>query len=638
MCGIAGILHPDRTQAESGVRAMSHALLHRGPDDEGMETMCVPGGFLVLGQRRLSIQDLSSAGHQPMQNPATKDRIVFNGEIYNYPDLRRELQTFGVSFRSHCDTEVILHAFTRWGLECFKRLHGMFAIGLYDRAQQRLILARDPIGIKPLYFAAIKDGFVFGSELRSIEASGLLGLEINRRALAGLLAYGAVPGPLTLRKGIALLEPGTWCQLQLPVSGKIQQSTRFWSFPSSMPDGPVRNVAVQEVRARLVAAARSHLLSDVPVGIFLSSGLDSTLLAALCAEVSPESFNSFTINMAGHPEMDESEVASATARELHTQHHNVSLDEGELLDQFKRWLSCVDQPSGDGLNTYIISAAVRAHGIKVAISGLGGDEIFGGYNTFQQVPKLASWAPVGHVFPNRIRSSLAGMLFKGKSKAQYQKALEMASTPPLLRNLYFRRRRLLSDLEMKGLGMERKELDLNDDFIPAESEPDRGLEAQDAHGAVGVLESRYYMGNTLLRDADVFGMAHGLEIRVPFLDQDLVDYIFTLPGRWRVAKNSVNKPLLQDALKDKIPSRVCGLRKRGFCLPQGAWMAGPLRQEFEQYLDVVRSSGWVNPDGVSAVWKDFLVDQTGPTWSRAWLLGVLGAWIMRESKKNRAKT
>ena len=629
MCGICGIFHPNREVTERGVRAMNAAQAHRGPDDEGMESFTLPGGNLTLGQRRLAILDLSPAGHQPMTNPNTGDWIVFNGEIYNFPQLRQELAASGARFHSRCDTEVILHAYARWGTACFDRLHGMFALALYDRAYQRLILARDPLGIKPLYYAVNDEAVLFASELRALMVSGLLPMTVDRRALASLLAYGAVPQPLTMYQEVQQLEPGTWLAFDLTmVAGSKQtiQPTCFWEFPNPQPTAD-RAEAVETLRARLTFAVQSHLMSDVPIGIFLSSGLDSSSVATLAAETSADSLNTFTVSLADHAQMDENLVAVETARLLNVCHHTITLTEAEVLAQTERFLTSVDQPTVDGLNTFIIANVVRRQEMKVALSGLGGDELFGGYSTFYEMPSLVHKLPWLVYVPAGLRSHLAGLLFAGKSKAQCQKARELVTTRPTLRNLYFRRRRLFSDLEMQSFGLRADDLSLNEDFIPPEAQPDQALPDDDPQAAISILESRFYMGNMLLRDADVFGMAHGLEIRVPLLDRTLVDYGLTLPGAWRVRQGQINKPLLTDAMAEKLNPQLRALPKQGFSLPQAAWMAGPLRAKFEYLLQVVKDSNLVADAAVAAVWQDFLADQVGPTWSRAWLLGVLGAWL-----------
>ncbi len=325
--------------------------------------------------------------------------------------------------------------------------------------------------------------------------------------------------------------------------------------------------------------------------------------------------------------MDEGPEAEHTARLLGTKHHSVKLSETDVRKQLPQYLASMDQPTVDGLNTYIISGAVRARGIKVALSGLGGDEFFGGYPSFRDVPLLARWAPLARWIPPKLRSRSAELLFAKHSKSQRLKAKELSTTKPTLRSLYFRRRRLFSDYEMAAFGFDKEELNLNEDFMPDESLPDRSLNKQGNTGGVGILETRFYMGNMLLRDSDVFGMAHGLEIRVPLLDRDLTDYISSLPGKWRVGNKDVNKPLLVDAMGLNLRKELSRRPKHGFVLPQSHWMAGPLNENFVHLFDTLRRSGVVEPEAANEVWQDFLDDQQGPNWSRAWMLGMLGAWM-----------
>ena len=637
MCGIAGVLSADSLMAEQAVRAMNRRQAHRGPDDTGLEVLNVPGGFLVLGHQRLSILDLSSAGHQPMKNPHTGDWIVYNGEVYNYPTLRCEMESEGILFRSQCDTEAILYCYARWGAECFDRLEGMFAIALYDCRRQRIVLARDPLGIKPLYYAVTQKGLVFSSELRAIEASGFVECNIDRRAVAGLLAYGSVPAPLTMFKGVRLLEPGVRGSIELPFepdkNGSLS-TTRFWNFPPPRAVSD-RREAVIETRTRLEMAARKHLLSDVPVGVFLSSGLDSTAVATLCARMEPGSINTFTVSLADYPAIDENPIAGETARLIGTRHHSITLEDSVVRRLTYAWLNSIDQPSVDGLNTFIISGAVREQGIKVALSGLGGDEIFGGYSGFSIIPKIMYWGKIGYKLPLFVRSALAGMIFARKYKSQREKARELAQTAPVLRSIYFRLRRLFSDKSMRSLGFEPDGLELNEEFLLREILSSERFEYYDPEALISILESRFYMGNTLLRDADVCGMAHGLEIRVPLLDRVLVDYVYSLPGKWRVRRKGVNKPLLVEALGVGFRPEILALGKRGFSLPIEHWMTGHMRPYCEHLLQRTCDCAEMEPSAVKKVWSDFLSEPNGPAWSRAWLLVVLGAWYDKWDKTGR---
>lgn len=631
MCGIAGFFAVESERAGSSVRRMMDAQVHRGPDGEGLEVFDVPGGALALGHRRLSILDLSEAGRQPMAHPETGDWICYNGEIYNFPELRRQFEAEGIELKSHCDTEVILHAYAKWGAECFAKLRGMFAVSIFDRRRKRLVLARDPMGIKPLYYCRGESGFAFASELLALRAGGVTKGAIDRRALAGLLAYGSVPGPLTMFEDVRLLDPGTRMEIDLtrPPGEADPKPETFWNFPREIKT-VTREAAVAEVRERLGAAVRSHLISDVPVGIFLSSGMDSTAMAALASE--GEKVNTFTIGLADQPELDENPIAEDTAKRFGTNHRNIALGEDEVRQQADGWFGGIDQPSIDGLNTFVISWAVRQQGIKVALSGLGGDEIFGGYKTFRQVPRLLPWMKMAGVVPQGLRSAAVRMLFAKRTPQQRMKADEYSRTRATVAGLALRRRRLFTDRENESLGFAAAALGLSPDFLIPELDLDAELAGMDPVSAISYLESRYYMGNTLLRDSDVYAMAHSLEIRVPMLDQDLVEAVQSIPGQMRLHGQGANKPLMYEALGESVFRDIPFQRKRGFALPYAVWMAGPLREQFEGMLGEVKKSGLLDSSEVDRIWNDFLADQRATNWTRAWLLGVLGAWLARLRK------
>lgn len=628
MCGISGVLCASRAQAETAVRAMNRAQSSRGPDDEGLQAVRTPGGELALGHRRLSILDLSPAGHQPMHNPATDDWVTYNGEIYNYPELRNELEGAGVVFRSRCDTEVIVHAYARWGIDCFRRLHGMFAIALYDARQHQLLLARDPFGIKPLYYTVSDRAIVFASSVRALRASGLVAMDLDQAALAGLIAYGAVQGPRTLLREARLMEPGTWVSIDmttLPRTVSDISPRRFWDFPEPL-DVKDRQEVVPQVRYLLKSAVRNHLLSDVPVGVFLSSGLDSTALATFCAKTGSEAPNTFTVSLTGHPELDEDPLAAETARLLGARHQSVVLTESEVRAHAERWFSCIDQPSIDGLNTFIIAGAVHDRGMKVALSGLGGDEIFGGYPCFRRLPRIARLSPLARCIPGPIRGKMAEAFSATQSAVHQRKATDLAASRMDLLALTLGSRRLFSSREIRGFGLYRRELGLDEHYLPPEAEPQRSTIGRDPQSMISILESRFYMGNTLLRDADAMSMAHGLEIRVPFLDRRLTDYVLAIPGRWRVRRNDVNKPLLVDAMGSDLRREITRRSKTGFSLPYISWMTGPLRDRCESALHSLERSNVVDADAVKLTWQEFLKAK-GASWSRAWLLIVLGEYL-----------
>lgn len=605
---------------------MCGRMRHRGPDDEGVYSPSVRGGnSLCLGHRRLSILDLSPAGHQPMIDPGNGNVIVFNGEIYNYPELRRELESAGVSFLTRSDTEVILKAYARWGARCWERLQGMFACALFDAARNRLVLVRDPLGIKPLYYAWSKEGaFVFASEVRGLAASRRIPVEVDRGALATVLAYGAVQEPLTILKGVRLLKAGEWMELDLTGrSPTVSDYGRHWRFPEAGSFRGTRREAVGELAACLDRAVKRHMLSDVPVGLFLSAGTDSSALAGVCRRMGcmPEAF---TISMEGYTAADELPLAARTARECGLPHHAIVLDTQQVEAWYRQFASGVDQPTVDGFNTWLISRAIREHGFKVALSGLGGDEMFGGYGGLTQIPKLWALNRLLRKLPAFVRKPCLAVLSRGMSSGKRQKFADMMRSSMDFNRIALMRRSLFSSRALAGLGFTGSECLLNDIWMPLETDLNEGVDSGHPAAALGVLDARFYMRNMLLRDSDVFGMSHGVEIRVPFLDRELADLVFSFPGRWRKPEGGVNKPLLVEA--GGVPRHVVERKKTGFALPQGHWLMHELAGRRRDTLQRLCGQGLVDPEGVRTAEEEFEKNPGGPEWSRVWMLMVLSDW------------
>lgn len=636
MCGIAGIVSNISAERMPIVlERMVNAQAHRGPDDEGICVVPARDGWIGLGHRRLSILDLSALGHQPMKNPDTGDLIVYNGEIYNFKDLRRELQAEGISFRSESDTELILRAYEVWGRDCLDKFRGMFAFGLWNAREETLLLARDPLGIKPLYYAASADApFLFASEVNALIASQLLSCEVDRRALAGYLAYGSVQSPLTIFEGVRALEAATW--MEVDGAGRIRARQRYWQFPLPyrMAVSPGRNLK-EEARSLLSASVSRHLISDVPVGVFLSSGLDSTAVLGLVNGNAPAATKSFTVSFAEAPEQDEGTLAAETARRFRIEHQNCSVSSATVLNWVLKSLEVMDQPSMDGLNTYIVSRAVHEQGIIVALSGQGGDEMFGGYPSFQEVPALYRMLRWARYIPADFRALASRVATHGKNEARRKKAMDMARSGANLLDLYFHRRRACADPQMIALGFESEELSLTKNFQLPEEDGSDCLVPGDPVASIARLETKYYLGNTLLRDGDVFGMANSLEIRVPMLDRDIADWIFRLPGSAILPPRKPGKYLLRQACSDLYSERVMNRRKQGFVIPLAKWMSGPLNEVVRAGLESVERAGLVRREGVTGLLSDFTREPQSPIWSRIWTLVVLGHWLQKQRASKR---
>lgn len=629
MCGIAGVIHSDRTTAANAVRAMNSAQSHRGPDDEGVETLPFGRAFLSLGQRRLAILDLSPIGRQPKKHQATGSWLNYNGEIYNFRSLRRELEREGETFVGTGDTEVVLAGLARHGSSFLDRLEGMFALAFYDAQRQRLLLSRDPAGIKPLYIASNDARLVFASEARAILATGLVGAQIDRRGLAGLLAYGAVQHPYTLFREIRSIPAGASIEVSAGAEGRwtIAAPVQHWHFPSPTLALTERE-AVEKVGSTLDQAVNDHLVSDVPIGVFLSSGLDSTIVAGLAAQ-HVRDLHSFTVSFEDQHDFSEDRLATETARLLGLNHVNLSVTSTDAEAATHEWLGSLDQPSMDGLNIFVISRAVRRQGIKVALSGQGGDELFGGYPSFRDVPKIRRLLLAMRWMPQMARRSAVALAGLRRSKSSRNKLADSLCSDGSIRSLALQRRRLLSNQQLADLGIEASSLGLTDDYQAPEALEGILADASDPVAVVSQVESRFYQGNMLLRDADANGMAHGLEIRVPFLDRRLLDFVHALPGSIRLPAGAAGKHLLRRAFPSLLRPDLQNQAKRGFTLPIRRWMMGSLRDWCEQSLRVASEKGGLRSEGVQAVWNAFLEAPESPSWSRTFTLSVLGSYLSR---------
>ena len=629
MCGIAALLggFPPE-QIEASLLAMLEAQIHRGPDDAGSILIPCGNATIGLGNRRLAIQDVSPLGHQPMRNENTGDVLVYNGEIYNAPELTRVLKATGYSFRGHSDTEVLLRAYERWGIECLSRLRGMFAFALWDARSSRLVIARDHFGIKPLYYASADGGFACASEVQALVKCGLISGNVDRRALAGYLAYGGVQEPLTIYENVFELSRGCWKEFD--AFGNPTRGGRYWQFPQHSSNKQPLSQIVEEGRALLRESVKLHLLSDVRMGVFLSGGLDSSAILGLTREVaSDNTVEAFTVSFPDRPADDEHRAAQSTAARFGARFNNCEITDSTALSWMADALARIDQPSMDGFNTYVVARAARQQGIVVALSGVGGDEIFAGYNLFRRVPRtynIMSWL---NPLPLAMRRAVATVTTALTHQIAHRKAQEIVATDPGLIGIYFHYRRLLSNGSLAAMGLNAKALDLSEDFQLPDLRYEDCLPG-DHIASVGRLDSSFYLQNILLRDSDVFGMANSLEIRVPFLERDLVQWAFGIPSDVMLPPRAPQKYLLRKICADLYTDEQFNQPKQGFALPFPAWLQGPLRELLEENLRFLRGSGLLDPAGIDPVRKLFDTEPRGPAWSRVWALVVLGNWLRKK--------
>src|SRR5436309_3798689 len=449
VCGICGVAFASRTaEAESRVRAMTAAMRHRGPDDEGFLAGNPRAPGLALGMRRLSIIDLAG-GHQPIWNETKDVAVIFNGELYNYRDLRERLSLFGHRFTTQSDTEILVHAWEEWGEDALTELRGMFAFALLDLRGRYatapiLFLARDPLGIKPLYYTQTPDGFAFASEVRALLASGAATKRISQDALTAYLLFGSVSEPVTLLEGVFSLPPGHRMLFHVPERRRTPRPRPWWDpalSPTARDTRKPRDLssAAKKLRPLLEEAVRAHLIADVPVGLFLSSGLDSGAIAALAAR-EQAGIQSFTLTFPGTAH-DEAELARVIANRCKTKHSEVPLNGEAVLARLDEALAALDQPTMDAINTYFVSWAARKVGLKVALSGLGGDELFAGYQTFADTPRLSRFIRTSWFVPavaRRLTEPLvAALAGKRGSPDAGSKAAAAWVSPDVLPHPYF---------------------------------------------------------------------------------------------------------------------------------------------------------------------------------------------------------
>jgi asparagine synthase (glutamine-hydrolysing) len=572
MCGLAGVLIPGGEDSVGGqaVRRMCDSMQARGPDAVGYWSD--PQTGLNLGHRRLSIIDLDTRADQPMSADDGRHVIVFNGEIYNFRELRRSLEGRGETFRTQSDTEVLLKLYHREGEAMLSRLRGMFAFAIWDRQTRSVFLARDPYGIKPLYIARGRQGWLFASQVKALLASGLVDRAPDPIGQMSFWLLGSVPEPRTWFRDISALAAGSWCRLAH--DGTLTGPHRYWDIADAWREAPECRAAAAEVqevvRAAVAESVRQHLVADVPVGVFLSGGIDSGSLAGLMKDCGAASIQGVTIafNEFKGKHEDEVPAAGAIARRYGIRHHVRTVTRQEFEADLPNILSSMDQPSIDGINTWFASKAVAELGLKVVISGVGGDELFYGYPSFRQLPALVSRWKMLSAFPGmRTVANLAlAQMARRSGNARWHWLTRQAGS---LYGAYWLRRGLFTPDELPGLmgpelaGEALREMD------PATLvESLAGSLPADPMAAVGQIESMAYMRNQLLRDSDWASMAHSVELRTPLVDawllRDLMPVLRSF-GRLKGKAMLAASPALP--LSDEIINRV----KTGFGVPLGMW-------------------------------------------------------------------
>jgi len=641
VCGIAGIVGRLDEKNRVALERMNGAMIHRGPDGSGtwVSTPDARGWGAMLAHRRLSILDLSPAGAQPMVDPATGHVIVFNGEIYNFRDLRRSLIAEGQAMQSTGDTAVMLRALGLHGPEAVGWLRGMFAFACWDPGKRRLLMARDPLGIKPLYLARSSDpgagwSLAFASELRALLASGLLGTpRLDPEAVASSVWNGFVVGPGTAVRGVELLWPGRL--LELDGEGREVRHEDFWRISDRSPDPTADEDSLAAV---LEEGLKLHLESDVPLAVLLSSGVDSSAVANLAQRAAQTPIHTFTLAFE-EEDLNEGPVARRIGAAIGTQHHEVVLTEQRFVDNLEAALDSLDQPTFDGLNAYYVSNAIRAAGFTVALSGTGGDELFGGYTSYRDLPALHRWSRRAAWAPRGLQTALASLATwpLRRSGAPVAPQTRWAKLPEMVRHgddllaLY----QLAYALFLPGFQRELLAPDFSDalaDGLPNAMRQRILAESRDRTplSAISVMEQRLFLGERLLRDNDAASMASSLEQRVPLVDQVLFENVDRLPDSARYAPLGRKAVLRRIGLRGLDPA-LFERPKSGFVLPFDRWIRRGLKDAMDETLrdpQAIEPAG-LDPEAVGRLWRAFLEGAPGMYWSRVWSVYVLVRWCHR---------
>jgi len=618
MCGIAGLI--DDASAETllpAAQKMVAALRHRGPDSCGV--ISSPG--CLLANTRLAILDLSERGRQPMSNPGGTVWITYNGETYNASELRRDLIERGYSFRSATDTEVVLHLYEEYGDLCVQKMQGMFAFAIWDARRQKLLLARDALGIKPLYYARQNNRLIFASEVKALLASGLIKPRINPQALRVYLQLGHVPPPWTMIHGVEPLPPG--CLATWQHGAWNLQAYRSLGGSRISRERPTAAGVADQLGDVLLGAMQRNLISDVPIALFLSGGADSACLGALARKAGKADVTAVTIGFS-ESEFDETALSEQTAGQLGLPLKTVHVSAERVFAGIDDYIVALDEPSVDGLNSYWISKVVAEQGFKVALSGQGGDELFGGYTSwkwFKRFERIAAWArpvpsAVGRLFdrdewPYRWRKLryLFGATDPFTASQMAVKALFLEGDVALLTAP-------LGEYEQFKEAWDH----LRDDASQAAELP--------LPDKLSMMDIRTHLQPRLLRDLDATSMAHGLEVRPTFLDDEVVKFTLNLSGRTQRQP----KELLLQAIKPFMPGELVAdlkLRaKRTFTFPFSRWLNRDLKPLLAHTFsaDRLADRGILNPQAVGRIWQRFQSSPESVGWSRIWSLFVLARW------------
>ncbi|MPR32128.1 asparagine synthase (glutamine-hydrolyzing) [Salmonirosea aquatica] len=611
MCGIAGIVGLDPKTSRELIQGMTDSLSHRGPDAVGFFI----DYKVAFGQRRLSIIDLSTGANQPFFDITKRYAIIFNGEIYNYQEVREQLN---YSWQTKSDTEVILAAFIKWGKDCLSHLNGMFAFAIWDSIETELFIARDRLGVKPLYYYMQDDLFVFSSEVRSILRTGLVSKKVCTNAIVSYLAGLAVKTPYSIIENIFQLLPGEYAFLK---KGKLDRHY-YWRIDNAKKSEPsILSLAetVKKTRLLFEAAIKSRMVADVPVGAFLSGGIDSSAIVALMSKFSQRPVETFSI-IFENKEFDESVYARKIADKYSTKHTELLLSPTDLIDSMHEYIAAMDTPTVDGINSYMVSKLVAATGIKVAVSGLGGDELFVGYPGFTRWKQIKQYNAL-HDNPF-FRSFVSALNKRVKSRAVKKVKAWKDNKQGALKAFYETNRGIFLEDEIRELLEVDKEADLSQWMDLNGS----NIRHYPTYSQYSVAELTGYTLDVLLKDSDQMSMAWGLEVREPFFDYHLVEFILSVPDKYKYSRKTP-KSLFVKAMGDLLPDEIVYRPKKGFAFPWDSWLRGELKDYCESKIQNLSNRDLFNKASVLDLWKRFLTHDRRVKWMHVWSLVILEGWL-----------
>ncbi|MEP6794297.1 MAG: asparagine synthase (glutamine-hydrolyzing) [Saprospiraceae bacterium] len=614
MCGIAGIFNINHHQLNhSAIGAMINAVEHRGPDAKGKYV----DEQIAFGHRRLAIIDLNDSANQPMWDFTHRYMLVLNGEIYNYQDVKAEITDY--PFQTESDTEVIIAAYLKWGSHCLQKFNGMFAFALWDNNENELFIARDRVGERPLYYFHSDKHFSFCSEIRGLLASGIVPGEVDEKFLREFLMFQAPLSSHTLVKGIKQLHAGHYAVIK---NGNYQEHP-YWQYQDVVPSNDNYESAKKKVRDLFIDAVRLSMVADVPVAAFLSGGIDSSLVVACMAELSDRVVNTFSISF-DEKEFDESVFAQQIATQYKTDHHRIVIKPEEFLYSIEEIFSAMDSPSGDGHNTYLVAKHTRASGIKVALSGLGGDELFAGYHKFLLYHKIIhnKWLLT---VPGIFRVPFTKIMRDTSGSHRNSKFADLLSLKKWnLATVYPELRKSFRSSEAdKILHAHETDETLKNDLDAIDKATDWMGTLSKA--TIGEIES--YTRDVLLRDTDQMAMAHALEVRVPFFDYRLIEYTLSLPDSHKFPH--LPKRLLVDALKPRLPDQIVNRKKMGFSFPMEKWLKNELAGMADQKLTYLADRKEFNGAAIKDYLNRFQRGDKQILWPKIWQMVVISDWLER---------